>query len=87
MTSKKSHYDNEWINRMVTKSPRRPMLPLLLSLLILLPIAGQAALDESYGVVANVIDGDTFDVTIQKADSRIVSGMERVRLAISLMRC
>ena len=66
---------------MVTESPLWPKVPLFLILAILLPIAGQAALDETYGVVTNVIDGDTFDVTIQKADSRIVSGMERVRLA------
>ena len=82
MTTRKSHNENENCNKtMAIKSPFWPKVPLILSLLIFLPIACQAALDETYGVVANVIDGDTFDVTIQKADSRIVSGMERVRLA------
>jgi len=82
MTTRKSHNENENCNKtMAKKSPFWPKVPLILSLLIFLPIACQAALDETYGVVANVIDGDTFDVTIQKADSRIVSGMERVRLA------
>jgi micrococcal nuclease len=57
------------------------IISLSLSLLILLPIMGLAAQDEAYGVVTNVVDGDTFDVTIEKADSRIVSGIERVRLA------
>jgi len=82
MTTRKSHNENENGSKtMATKSSLWTKVLLLLSLAILLPIAGQAALDETYGVVANVIDGDTFEVTIQKADSRIVSGMERVRLA------
>ncbi len=50
-------------------------------LLILMPVIGWAAQDEAYGVVTNVVDGDTFDVTIEKADSRIASSVERVRLA------
>jgi len=49
--------------------------------MILLPIIVEAAQDEAYGVVTNVVDGDTFDVTIEKADSRIASAVERVRLA------
>ncbi len=40
-----------------------------------------AAQDEAYGVITNIVDGDTFDVTIEKADSRIVSSVERIRLA------
>lgn len=56
---------------------------LLLAFLLqaILSIEAFAALDEAYGVVTNVLDGDTVDVTIEKADSRIVSGVERVRLA------
>jgi len=54
---------------------------LSLSLVILLSIIVEAAQDEAYGVVTNVVDGDTFDVTIEKADSRISSAVERVRLA------
>jgi len=57
------------------------MISLSLILFILLPIMGLAAQDEAFGVVTNVVDGDTFDVTIEKGDSRIVSGVERVRLA------
>ncbi len=56
---------------------------LLLSFLLqaIISIEALAALDEAYGVVTNVLDGDTVDVTIEKADPRIVSGVERVRLA------
>jgi endonuclease YncB( thermonuclease family) len=50
-------------------------------LLAMLSITASAAQDEAYGVVTNVLDGDTFDVTIEKADSRIVSSVERIRLA------
>lgn len=40
-----------------------------------------ASLDEVYGVVTNVIDGDTFDLRIEKADSRIENSVERITLA------
>jgi hypothetical protein len=40
-----------------------------------------ATLDETYGTVTNVVDGDTFDVTIAKSDPRIVYNVERIRLA------
>jgi endonuclease YncB( thermonuclease family) len=51
-------------------------------LLLAMPsITAFAAQDEAYGVVTNVLDGDTFDITIEKADSRIVSSVERIRLA------
>lgn len=50
-------------------------------LLAMLSIAASAAQDEACGVVTNVLDGDTFDVTIEKADSRIASSVERIRLA------
>ena len=40
-----------------------------------------ASLDEVYGVVTNVIDGDTFDLKIEKADSRIENNVERITLA------
>jgi endonuclease YncB( thermonuclease family) len=81
MISKNSDNIYECIIKKKIKSPFCSIGKLLLCLLILMPIVSQAALDESYGVVTNVVDGDTFDVTIQKADSRIVSGVERVRLA------
>ncbi len=54
---------------------------LLLAMMAFLPLVATAAQDEAYGVVTNVLDGDTFDVTIEKADSRIVSSVERIRLA------
>lgn len=47
----------------------------------LLSFAALATQDETYGIVTNVIDGDTFDVTIEKADSRIAYNVERIRLA------
>lgn len=50
------------------------------SLLSLLP-ASLASLDEVYGVVTNVIDGDTFDLKVEKADSRIENNVERITLA------
>lgn len=40
-----------------------------------------ASIDETYGVVTKVADGDTFYVTLQKADPRIVSSVEDIRLA------
>jgi len=52
---------------------------------ILLSIIVEAAQDEAYGVVTNVVDGDTFDVTIEKADYRISSAVERVRLADAIL--
>jgi len=48
---------------------------------VLLPINAMAAKDEAYGVVVNVVDGDTFDINVEKADRRVVSSIERVRLA------
>ena len=42
---------------------------------------GHGSVSEAYGVVTNIVDGDTFDVTIEKADSRIFSSVERIRLA------
>lgn len=50
-------------------------------MMAVLPLVVTAAQDEAYGVVTNVLDGDTFDVTIEKADPRISSSVERIRLA------
>jgi endonuclease YncB( thermonuclease family) len=49
--------------------------------LILIFSTALAAQDEAYGIVTNVVDGDTFDVTIEKADPRIAYSVERVRLS------
>lgn len=53
----------------------------LLLLAYLLPILALAAPDEASGVVTNVVDGDTFDLRIEKTDPRILYEIERVRLA------
>lgn len=49
--------------------------------LLIFPTIAMAALDEAYGVVTNVVDGDTFDVTIEKADAKVTYSVERIRLA------
>jgi len=53
----------------------------LLLLAYLLPILALAAPDEASGIVTNVVDGDTFDLRIDKTDPRIIYEIERVRLA------
>ena len=50
-------------------------------LVYLLPILASAASDEASGIVTNVVDGDTFDLRIEKTDPRIIYEIERVRLA------
>jgi len=49
--------------------------------LILFPSIALASQDEAYGMVTNVVDGDTFDVTIEKADAKVSYSVERIRLA------
>lgn len=56
------------------------MILTIFSVLSLLP-GSSASPDEVYGVVTNVIDGDTFDLRIEKADSRITDSVERITLA------
>jgi endonuclease YncB( thermonuclease family) len=48
---------------------------------IIISSPAQASQDEIFGIVTNVVDGDTFDVTIEKTDPRISNRVERVRLA------
>jgi endonuclease YncB( thermonuclease family) len=50
-------------------------------LLFCLSYTALAAYDEAYGIVTNVVDGDTFDVTIEKANPKIAYSVERIRLA------
>jgi endonuclease YncB( thermonuclease family) len=60
------------------------LLLLLLSisgLLIFSPSIALAVQDEAYGIVTNVVDGDTFDVAIEKAGARVAYSVERIRLA------
>lgn len=63
---------------MITRS--KPAL-ILLVLASLLPILALGAPDEASGIVTNVVDGDTFDLRIDKTDPRIIYEIERVRLA------
>ncbi|MBN1236510.1 MAG: thermonuclease family protein [Methanotrichaceae archaeon] len=49
--------------------------------LTLFPSTALASLDEAYGIVTNVVDGDTFDVTIEKGDRKVAYSVERIRLA------
>ena len=51
------------------------------SSLIIFPSIALAAQDEAYGIVTNVVDGDTFDVTIEKAGAKVAYPVERIRLA------
>lgn len=47
----------------------------------MLPSLALAAPEESYGQVSKILDGDTIEVLIQKADPRILSAVEVIRLA------
>jgi endonuclease YncB( thermonuclease family) len=49
--------------------------------IIIFPAIALAAQDEAYGIVTNVVDGDTFDVTIEKAGAKVAYNVERIRLA------
>lgn len=49
--------------------------------LIIIPTIVSASLDEAYGIVTNVVDGDTFDVTMEKANEKVLYRVERIRLA------
>ena len=53
----------------------------LMLLIFLLPAFAEASPDEASGTVVKVVDGKTFDVRIEKNDSRIREGVERVTLA------
>lgn len=53
----------------------------LILALLSLSLMASASQDEAYGLVTNVVDGDTFDVAIERAYQRTLSGVERVRLA------
>ncbi len=49
--------------------------------LAIFPAVAKATLDEAYGIVTNVVDGDTFDVTIEKTCPKVIYNVERIRLA------
>lgn len=76
---------NSWlIQKIPAPAVSIPLLLLFLlipSAIILLTSAALASQDEVYGTVTNVVDGNTFDVTIEKADTRISYSVERIRLA------
>jgi endonuclease YncB( thermonuclease family) len=57
------------------------LLSILSIILLLQSFSAKALPNEAYGVVKNVVDGDTFDVAIEKTNHRMISEMERVRIA------
>jgi endonuclease YncB( thermonuclease family) len=76
---------NSWLIQKI-QAPAASFPLLLLFLLIagaiILPASvALASQDEAYGMVTNVVDGNTIDVTIEKADPRITYSVERIRLA------
>lgn len=69
-----------------SKLPNILLLLLLLSFsiscsLIIISTIVLASQDEAYGIVTNVVDGDTFDVTMEKANEKVLYRVERIRLA------
>ena len=58
----------------------KAFLMLTLALMPLISLAAGAP-DEAMGRVSKVVDGDTFDVTLQEHDSRISEDLIRIRLA------
>ena len=53
---------------------------LMLTMMLLISLAAGAP-DEAMGRVSKVVDGDTFDVTLESHDSRISEDLIRIRLA------
>lgn len=53
---------------------------IMLPLLLLIALAASTP-DEAMGRVSKVVDGDTFDVTLQEHDNRISEDLIRIRLA------
>ncbi|MFZ2471360.1 MAG: thermonuclease family protein [Methanothrix sp.] len=53
---------------------------LMLTMMLLISLAAGAP-DEAMGRVSKVVDGDTFDVTLESHDSRISEELIRIRLA------
>ena len=59
----------------------RIIIPIL-ALVLFLPFLASGAPDEAYGRVSNVVDGDTFDVTLQEYNtSQVSEDVIRIRLA------
>ena len=58
----------------------KAFLMLTLALMLLISQATGSS-DEAMGRVSKVVDGDTFDVTLQEHDSRISEDLIRIRLA------
>jgi micrococcal nuclease len=65
----------------VTNTKLYAIFALLVVLAFFIPILVAASPDEANGIVTNVVDGDTFDIRIDKTDPRILYEIERVRLA------
>ncbi len=63
------------------KAAGKGLLLLTSILIFFLSYTVLAAHDEAYGIVTNVVDGDTFDVAIEKASPKASYSVERIRLA------
>ncbi|MGV8175607.1 MAG: thermonuclease family protein [Methanothrix sp.] len=63
------------------KAAGKGLLLLTSILIFFLSYTALAAHDEAYGIVTNVVDGDTFDVAIEKASPKVSYSVERIRLA------
>ena len=77
-------FNSGLIQKIPTPAVSFPLLLLFLLMLSAIVLATPVALasqDEAYGTVTNVVDGNTFDVTIERADPRISYSVERIRLA------
>jgi micrococcal nuclease len=64
----------------MNETMRRTKALFMLSMLLLISLAAGAP-DEAMGRVSKVVDGDTFDVTLDSHDSRISEDLIRIRLA------
>jgi micrococcal nuclease len=64
----------------MNETMRRTRALFMLSMLLLIALAAGAP-DEATGRVSKVVDGDTFDVTLDNHDSRITEDLIRIRLA------
>ena len=64
----------------MNETMRRTKALFMLSMLLLISLATGAP-DEAMGRVSKVVDGDTFDVTLDNHDSRISEDLIRIRLA------
>ena len=60
---------------------KKPLHLTICMVLLILQHLAAAYPYESYGIVNNIVDGTSFDLYIEQADSRIMSNVERIKLA------